>query len=77
MPSTSSPAVAESSTIAAKPAPAPELSREEVAPTGGGSDTDMPEMLEQLRDLGELRDAGYVTDAEFETIKQRILGGGR
>ena len=37
----------------------------------------MPEMLEQLRDLGELRDAGYVTDAEFETIKQRILDGER
>ena len=37
----------------------------------------MPEMLEQLRDLGELRDAGYVTDDEFETIKQRILDGER
>jgi hypothetical protein len=30
-------------------------------------------VLEQLRELGELRDAGYVTDAEFQRIKQRIL----
>lgn len=39
--------------------------------------TPTSEMLEQLRDLGELRDAGYVTEAEFESIKQRILNGGR
>jgi len=29
--------------------------------------------LEQLRQLGELRDAGYVTDEEFDRIKNRIL----
>ncbi|KPJ79349.1 MAG: hypothetical protein AMJ58_12320 [Gammaproteobacteria bacterium SG8_30] len=29
--------------------------------------------LKQLRDLGELKDAGYVTDEEFQRIKQRIL----
>lgn len=29
--------------------------------------------LEQLRELGELKDAGYLTDEEFERIKQRIL----
>ena len=29
--------------------------------------------LEQLRDLGELKDAGYLTDEEFQRIKQRIL----
>lgn len=29
--------------------------------------------LEQLRQLGLLRDAGYVTETEFERIKQRIL----
>ncbi|MEO1247278.1 MAG: SHOCT domain-containing protein [Pseudomonadota bacterium] len=29
--------------------------------------------LEQLRTLGELKDAGYVTEEEFERIKQRIL----
>jgi hypothetical protein len=29
--------------------------------------------LEQLRELGRLKDAGYLTDAEFQRIKQRIL----
>ena len=29
--------------------------------------------LEQLRELGELKDAGYLTDEEFQRIKQRIL----
>lgn len=29
--------------------------------------------LEQLRHLGELKDAGYVTDEEFQRIKNRIL----
>ena len=32
-------------------------------------------MLEHLNVLGQLRDSGYVTDAEFERIKQRILNG--
>ncbi len=32
-------------------------------------------MLEHLRVLGQLRDSGYVTEAEFERIKQRILDG--
>ncbi len=32
-------------------------------------------MLEQLNALGQLRDSGYVTEAEFERIKQRILDG--
>ena len=49
------------------------ISDNEAAP----SPTPTAEMLEQLRDLGELRDAGYVTDDEFEAIKQRILNGGR
>ena len=34
---------------------------------------EVSEMLEQLRTLGEPRDAGYVTEQEFERIKQRIL----
>jgi len=34
---------------------------------------DMERVLEQLRELGGLKDAGYVTDEEFERIKQRIL----
>lgn len=29
--------------------------------------------LDELEKLGRLRDAGYVTDAEFDRIKQRIL----
>lgn len=36
---------------------------------------DVDRMLEQIRTLGELRDAGYVTEAEFERIKRRILDG--
>ena len=34
---------------------------------------DMSRTLEQLRTLGELKDAGYVTEAEFERIKKKIL----
>lgn len=30
-------------------------------------------MLEQLTQLGQLRDAGVLTEAEFDTQKQRIL----
>lgn len=33
-------------------------------------------MLDQLAQLGQLRDAGVLTDAEFETQKQRILDAG-
>lgn len=29
--------------------------------------------LEQLRELGRLKDAGYLTEAEFQRVKQRIL----
>ena len=29
--------------------------------------------LQQLRELGQLKDAGYLTDDEFQRIKQRIL----
>lgn len=29
--------------------------------------------LQQLRELGKLKDAGYLTDAEFQRIKQQIL----
>lgn len=32
--------------------------------------------IELLTQLGELRSAGVLTDAEFETQKQRILAGG-
>jgi hypothetical protein len=33
-----------------------------------------PDVLEQLRKLGELRDAGVLTDAEFATKKAELLG---
>ena len=33
-----------------------------------------PDVLEQLRKLGELRDAGVLTDAEFEAKKAELLG---
>jgi hypothetical protein len=35
----------------------------------------MSKTLTQLRELGELRDAGYVTEEEYATLKQRIIGG--
>jgi len=34
---------------------------------------DMSRTLEQLRQLGELKDDGYVSEEEFQKIKQRIL----
>jgi hypothetical protein len=45
------------------PAPAP-------AASGGESD-----MLDQLKQLGELKDAGVLTEAEFEAQKAKILAG--
>ena len=33
-----------------------------------------PDMIEQLKKLGELRDAGILTDDEFAAQKARILG---
>jgi hypothetical protein len=29
--------------------------------------------LGQLRELGKLKDAGYLTEAEFQRVKQKIL----
>ena len=39
-----------------------------------GSAPPDPDVLEQLRKLGELRDAGVLTDAEFATKKAELLG---
>ncbi|MDJ0701624.1 MAG: SHOCT domain-containing protein [Woeseiaceae bacterium] len=49
----------------------------ETAPHSGGETgrLGMSLMLEHLNVLGQLRDSGYVTEAEFERIKQRILEG--
>ena len=44
-------------------------------PAGGSPPaSNMDEKIEQLKKLGELRDSGVLTDAEFETQKQQILG---
>lgn len=40
------------------------------APASSGTD----DMLERLRQLGELRDEGILTDQEFAVQKARILG---
>ena len=65
---------AESSPPLAKAPPPPT----DAPPSAGTADvqTDPAEIsrtLEQLRELGELKDAGYLTDEEFERLKQRIL----
>lgn len=63
------PVTAQESRAAPTPAPMNEIRpADRQAP-----DTDMARVLEQLRQLGELKDAGYVTDEEFDRIKQRIL----
>jgi hypothetical protein len=49
----------------AQPAPA--------APAAASSGTD--DMLQQLRELGQLKDQGILTEAEFAAQKARILGG--
>ena len=41
----------------------------QAAPAGGGKE----DRLGRLKTLGELRQAGVLTDAEFETEKQKIL----
>ncbi len=76
-------AAAASQVIPPQPAPAatrePPFASQASAPPRPASEApaesraEMSRALEQLRDLGELRDSGYVTDEEFERIKQRIL----
>ncbi len=61
--------------MAAAPAEPAVPAQEATPPDSRGGNPDVPDLLEQLRSLGELRDAGYVTDAEFEEIKRRILDG--
>lgn len=63
-------------TTAETPAPTPQSARDDVAPGDATiPSADVDRILQQIRTLGELRDAGYVTDAEFERIKRRILDG--
>lgn len=56
-------AAAPAQPVQAQPVPAP------AAPA-------VPNMIEQLTQLGQLRDAGVLTEAEFETQKQRVLAAG-
>lgn len=56
---------------AAAPAPVP-ASAAAPAPSGLAEPA---VMIAQLQQLAQLRDAGVLTDAEFETQKQRILTG--
>jgi hypothetical protein len=54
-------------------------SEEAIAPssdfrqTEAASSTDMSRTLKQLRSLGELKDDGYITEEEFQRIKQKVL----
>ena len=50
-------------------APAPQAA----PPAGGGMS---PQVMDQLKQLGELHDQGVLTDEEFAQQKQRLLGGG-
>jgi hypothetical protein len=53
-------------------APAP--SQLTAGPTRPATDADRIERgLEQLRELARMKDAGYLTDAEFQRVKQKIL----
>jgi len=56
----------------APPPPADDPARSRTADTQSDP-AEISRTLEQLRELGELKDAGYLTDEEFEHIKQRIL----
>ena len=55
----------------------PTVAPSETAPLDDGETgrLGMSLMLEHLNVLGQLRDSGYITEAEFERIKQRILDG--
>lgn len=56
---------------ASAPSPAP---AGPAAPTRPATAADLTERgLEQLRELTRMKEAGYLTDAEFQRIKQKIL----
>ncbi len=50
--------------------PPPQYQQPPPAPAAGTGD-----MIEQLKQLGELKDAGVLTEAEFAVQKSKILGG--
>ena len=39
--------------------------------------SDLYRVLEQLRELGELKDAGYLSDEEFQELKEAIIASTR
>jgi hypothetical protein len=43
-------------------------------PVTAPAETTMDAKLEQLKELGQLKESGVLTEAEFESQKQRILG---
>jgi hypothetical protein len=45
------------------------------APPPAPAPAAQPDMMEQLKQLGELRDSGVLTEAEFEAQKAKILAG--
>ena len=53
----------------AAPAPA----APQAAPPAPATPVAAPDMIEQLRQLGELRDSGTLTPAEFDIQKARLL----
>ena len=58
--------------VAGIPVPAPlHLAPADLRPADPGPS---PDVLEQLRQLGELRKAGVLTDAEFDAKKAELLG---
>ncbi len=59
------PAAAAQPPMYQQPAPPPP----QAAPAGGLG----PDALAQLKQLGELHESGVLTDAEFESAKQKIL----
>jgi hypothetical protein len=54
------------------PAPPPQYAQPPPPGAGGGG---RDEVIDQLRQLGELRTAGVLTEQEFADQKRRILGG--
>jgi hypothetical protein len=44
-------------------------------PAAAAPAAEAPDMMEQLKQLGELHTSGVLTDAEFEAQKAKILAG--
>lgn len=59
---------------ASAPSRAPAGPAGPAAPTRPATAADLTDRgLEQLRELARMKEAGYLTDAEFQRIKQKIL----